>query len=353
VAALVIASDSCLLHVPSAEIWVGVRTPGTEVPERAVRIAAELVARGHEVRDAVLHDDDVLLRVHDPALVEHLRTVWDRWVDAGFPQDPGQDRVVPYLMPTPGMLDGLPLREAAAVHAAAGRWCYDTMTLVGPGTWAAARAAVDVALTAVDAVVAGAPLAYALVRPPGHHVTRSAYGGSCYLNNAGIAAQALLDAGHARVAVVDIDAHHGNGTQSLFYDRADVVYASVHVDPGAGWFPHYAGFADETGRGAGAGANLNVPVAPGTADDGWLDAVDALASFVERSGATALVVSLGVDSAAVDPESPLDVSAAGHRAAGERLAALGLPAVAVQEGGYDLDAIGELVAETLAGLDAR
>jgi acetoin utilization deacetylase AcuC-like enzyme len=227
------------------------------------------------------------------------------------------------------------------------------MTLVGPGTWAAARAAVDVTLTAVDAVVTGSPLAYALVRPPGHHVTRSAYGGSCYLNNAGIAAQALIDAGHERVAVVDIDAHHGNGTQALFYDRADVVYASVHVDPGAGWFPHYAGFADETGRGAGAGANLNVPVAPGTADAAWLDAVDALAVAVEESGASALVVSLGVDSAAVDPESPLDVSVAGHRAAGERLAALGLPTVAVQEGGYDLDAIGELVAETLAGLDAR
>ncbi|MGD9955224.1 MAG: histone deacetylase family protein [Candidatus Nanopelagicales bacterium] len=351
--ALVVRSPDCLLHVPSAEIWVGVRTPGTELPERALRIEEELVRRGHVLRDAEAHDDDVLLRVHEPRLVEHLRTVYDRWTAAGFPEDSGQDRVVPYLMPTAGMLDGLPEREPAAIHAAAGRYCYDTMTLVGPGTWTAARAAVDVALTAVDTVVAGSPLAYALVRPPGHHVTRSAYGGSCYLNNAGIAAQALRDAGHERVAVVDLDAHHGNGTQALFYDRADVLYASLHVDPGAGWFPHYAGFADETGRGAGLGANLNLPLAPGTGDAAWLAAVDRLASAVESVGATALVVSLGVDSAAADPESPLDVSVQGHHDAGARLAALGLPTVAVQEGGYDLGTIGTLVAESLAGLAGR
>ena len=351
--AIVVRSDACLLHVPSAEIWVGVRTPGTELPDRATRIEDALRAAGHVVVDAEPHGDDVLLRVHDPRLVEHLRTVHDRWVAAGFPADPGQDRVVPYLMPTAGMLDGLAEREPVAVHAAAGRWCYDTMTLVGPGTWDAARAAIDVSLTAVDTVVGGAPLAYALARPPGHHVTRAAYGGSCYLNNAGVAAQALRDAGHERVAVVDVDAHHGNGTQALFYDRADVLYASLHVDPGAGWFPHYAGFADETGRGAGAGASLNLPLAPGTADDGWLAAVDRIVDAVAAHGSTALVVSLGVDAALADPESPLQVSHAAYEGAGARLAALGLPTVAVQEGGYHLDTLGGLVAVTLRGLAER
>jgi acetoin utilization deacetylase AcuC-like enzyme len=253
-------------------------------------------------------------------------------------------------MPTAGMLDGLPEREPSAVHAAAGRWCYDTMTLVGPGTWEAARAAVDVTLSAVDLVVGGEPLAYALARPPGHHVTRAAYGGSCYLNNAGIAAQALRDAGHERVAIVDVDAHHGNGTQALFYDRADVLYASLHVDPGAGWFPHYAGFADETGRHAGLGANLNVPLAEGTPDTPWLAALDRIIDAVAAHGATALVVSLGVDAAAADPESPLQVTHDGYESAGRRLAALGLPTVAVQEGGYHLDTLGDLVAVTLRGL---
>ena len=350
VTAVVVRSDACLGHVPGAEIWVGVRTPGTEVAERATRIEAALHAAGHAVLDAVPHDDDVLLRVHDPRLVEHLRTVYDRWIDAGFADDPGQDRVVPYLMPTAGMLDGLPEREPVAVHAAAGLYCYDTMTLVGPSTWDAARAAIDVSLTAVDTVVAGAPLAYALARPPGHHVTKAAYGGSCYLNNAGVAAQALRDAGHERVAVDDVDAHHGNGTQSLFYDRADVLYASLHVDPGAGWFPHYAGFADETGRGAGLGANLNVPLAEGTPDEPWLASVDRIAEAVDAHGATALVVSLGVDAAAADPESPLQVTPDGYQAAGRRLAALGLPTVAVQEGGYHLDTLGDLVVVTLRGL---
>ena len=348
--AIVVGSDTCLLHVPGAEIWVGVRTPGTELPERAVRIETALRTAGHRLTTALPHDEDILRRVHDPRLVDHLRTVYDRWVEAGFPADPGQDRVVPYLMPTPGMLDGLPEREPVAVHAAAGRWCYDTMTLVGPGTWEAARAAVDVTLTAVDLVAGGEPLAYALTRPPGHHVTRAAYGGSCYLNNAGIAAQALRDAGHERVAVIDIDAHHGNGTQALFYDRADVFYGSLHVDPGAGWFPHYAGVADELGRGAGRGANLNLPLAEGTGDRTWLDAIDRLASAVEAHGATALVLSLGVDAAAADPESPLQISHDAYEDAGRRLGALGLPTVAVQEGGYHLDTLGDLVAVTLRGL---
>ena len=348
--AVVVRSDTCLRHVPGAEIWVGVRTPGTELPERATRIEDALRRAGHRVVDADGHGDDVLLRVHDPRLVEHLRTVWARWVEAGFPVEPGQDRVVPYLMPTAGMLDGLPERDPVAVHAAAGRWCYDTMTLVGPGTWEAARAAVDVTLSAVDLVVGGEPLTYALARPPGHHVTKAAYGGSCYLNNAGVAAQALRDAGHERVAIVDIDAHHGNGTQALFYDRADVFYGSLHVDPGAGWFPHYAGFADETGRDAGLGANLNVPLAEGTPDEPWLAAVDRIADAVAAHGATALVVSLGVDAAAADPESPLQVTHEGYESAGSRLAALGLPTVAVQEGGYHLDTLGDLVVVTLRGL---
>ena len=159
----------------------------------------------------------------------------------GFRTKYGRDRVVPYVFPTPGMLAGLPVRTPPAVHGRAGLFCYDTMTLVGPGSWAAIRGAADAALTAADLVSSGERLAYALCRPPGHHATRSAYGGSCYLNNAAIAAQALIAAGAGRVAVLDIDAHHGNGTQSIFYDRGDVCYGSVHVDPGAGWFPHYVG----------------------------------------------------------------------------------------------------------------
>jgi acetoin utilization deacetylase AcuC-like enzyme len=237
------------------------------------------------------------------------------------------------------------------VHARAGQFGYDTMTLIGPGTWAAARAAADCALTAVDVVTAGAAVAYALCRPPGHHVTRAAFGGSCYLNNAAIAAQALRDAGHARVAVIDLDAHHGNGTEAIFYERPDVFYGSVHVDPGAGWFPHVVGYADETGLGAGEGTTYNVPLAPGTADGDWLAGVHRLAEAVSDFGATALVVSLGVDAAAEDPESPLEVTRDGYFAAGGAVAGLALPVVAVQEGGYHLPSLGHLVTACLDGLN--
>ena len=340
-------AEDVLLHEPRAEIWVGVSTPGTELPDRARLIRAALLAVGASETPAVEHDDQHLSAVHDPALLTHLRTVHAEWMASGIPEMSGQDMVVPYVFPTEGLLQGLPVRQPTAIHGRVGRWCYDTMTLVGEGTWRAARAAVDATLTAVDLVVSGARSAYALTRPPGHHVTRSAYGGSCYLNNAAVAATALRAAGHDRIAVVDIDAHHGNGTQAVFYDRVDVLYASTHVDPGAGWFPHYAGFADETGTGAGVGTNLNVPLAPGSGDPVWLDGVDKLAEAVAAHGSTALVVSLGVDAAADDPESPLQVTTQGYADAGARLAGLGLPTVLVQEGGYHLATVGDLVVATL------
>ena len=349
----VVWSPICRDHVPGAELWIGTRTRGTEVVERVDQIRDALSRAWHELVDAAPHDDDVLLAVHDAALVEHLRTVYDEWVAAGFPDDPGQDRVVPYFFPTAAMLGPLPPRRAPAVHARAGQFGYDTMTLVGPGTWAAARAAVDCALTAVDLLAAGARSAYALCRPPGHHVTRSAYGGSCYLNNAAVAAQALRDAGHPKVAVVDVDAHHGNGTEAVFYLRGDVFYGSVHVDPGAGWFPHVAGYADERGVGEGVDATYNVPLAPGTGDADWLLGVRRLVERVSGFGASALVVSLGVDAAAEDPESPLEVSADGYHETGRLLGDLGVPTVAVQEGGYHLPSLGPLVADCLDGLGAQ
>jgi acetoin utilization deacetylase AcuC-like enzyme len=345
----VVTDERCRRHEPLAEIWLGVRTPGTEVPARYDAIVGALRAAGAPVVAAVAHDDAVLHRVHDAALLAHLATIWDDWVAAGLHVDPGQDRVVPYVFPTADLLAGLPARRPAAVHARAGRYCYDTMTLIGPGTWPAARAAVDVAASAADLVLAGSPVAYGACRPPGHHATRSAFGGSCYLNNAAVAAEVLLAGGSGRVAVIDIDAHHGNGTQALFWDRPEVFYGSLHVDPGAGWFPHYAGFADETGGGPAAGATVNRPLAPGTGDDGWLAALADICERAARFAPDAVVLSLGVDAAESDPESPLAVTAAAFRTAGQMVTRLG-PCVAVQEGGYVLETLGDLVFDVLRGL---
>ena len=394
----VVWTDAHRLHEPGGEIWVGVRSPGTEVAARADAIRDALTAAGASFVQAASHDDSAVLAVHSPELLDFLAGAWAAWEGAGLPADPGQDRVVPYVFPVAGLVPpgDTPL-DPAAVWARTGLFCFDTMTLIGPGTWEAARSAADAALTAVDVVVGdlcqlsanrstpvpggretgtvptcadsvpsspqgsqpgrqtglevGLRVAYALCRPPGHHVTRSLYGGSCYLNNAAIAAQHLRDRGAERVALIDIDAHHGNGAQSIFWERDDVFTASVHVDPATGWFPHFLGLAHERGAGAGEGANLNLPLPPGTGDERWLEAVREAARVAHDRGVAALVVALGVDAAAVDPESALQVTARGYRDAGRILGSYGLPTVVVQEGGYDLAAIGGLVLAALEGLE--
>ena len=344
----VVTSPDTRRHDPAHEVWVGVATPATEVARRVDVIEEALRSAGHRLVGPPAADDSVLATVHDPDLLEFLRTAYERWQDGPYVDLVGQDRVVPYLFPTPAMTGGLPTRRAESVHADAGRFAYDTMTLVGPGTWEAARAAARCAAHAARLVTGGETVSYALCRPPGHHATRSGFGGSCYLNNAAVAAETLRRGGASRVGIVDIDAHHGNGTAAIYYDRADVLYGSVHVDPAAGWFPHVVGHADETGVGDGAGATRNLPLPPGTDDDGWLSAVRELAAWMQPS-CDALVVSLGVDAARDDPESPLLVSAAGYREAGAVLGATGLPAVVVQEGGYHLPTLGGLVAAYLEG----
>jgi acetoin utilization deacetylase AcuC-like enzyme len=338
----VVWDERCRLHEPGGEVWVGIRTPGTETPARTDAILAALAAADARIVAAEPHPDDVLLAVHDASLVAYLESAFEEWTAAGLPDDPGQDRVVPYVFPHPGL--GVEPHEPAATWARAGFYAYDTMTLVGPGTWEAVRAAVDAALTAADLVAAGTAHAYACCRPPGHHACRTCFGGSCYLNNAAVAVEALRRAG-AGVGVLDIDAHHGNGTQEIFWSVGDVRVASVHVDPGAGWFPHFVGFADERAD----GTNLNLPVAPACGDGDWLEALRSGLDFL--GGADALVVALGVDAAGADPESPLRVTTRGFREAGRAIGELGLPTVFVQEGGYDVATLGSLVCTVLLAVE--
>jgi acetoin utilization deacetylase AcuC-like enzyme len=339
-------SDDCLLHEPGGEVWIGLPATGDETPARALAIRDVLQAAGAPVTEAARHGDEALRDVHDEALLEFLRTAWERWSDAGYPTRHGAARAVPYIFPHPGLAGGLTPLEPASLAARTGLFAFDTMTPVGPGTWAAARAAADCALSACDLVLDGAPAAYACCRPPGHHVTRSAFGGSCYLNNAAVAAAHLRRGGAGRVAIVDVDAHHGNGAQSIFASDPSVLTASVHVDPEAGWFPHFLGTAAESHE-----TNLNLPVPPETGDGPWCAAVAQAVAAARSFRADALVVALGVDAAKADPESPLRVTADGLREAGRLLGGLGLPTVAVQEGGYDLAALGGLVLAALEGLE--
>jgi acetoin utilization deacetylase AcuC-like enzyme len=320
---------------------------GTEVAERLDLIRDAVLAAGGEIREPLAYDDEAFLAVHTPDFLDFMRTAWARWEESSYPADPGQDRVVPYVFPSRQLIEP---RRPTNIGALTGLYAMDTMTLIGQGTWEAARVAGECAMTCADLVVGEAKAAYAAVRPPGHHVGADYYGGSCYLNNAALAAQRLRTQGTPSVAVLDLDAHHGNGTQEIFYRRADVRYGSVHVDPGQGWFPHYMGFADEIGAGAGRGSNLNLPMAPGTGDDGWLGGVKRLVEFA--SGADALVVSLGVDASAEDPESPLQVTEEGFRQAGTRIGRIGRPTVIVQEGGYHLPTVGALTVAFLEGFES-
>lgn len=342
-------SDGYLAHDANWLVWVGARLDGDEEADRAEILRAELNEAGVPMVDAEPHPRADLERVHDPGMIDYLETAYEEWVDAGYPSNPGSDRVVPYAFPHPAAFGGYPSRQPTSRAAMAGVYCMDTATTIGPGTYRGARAAVDGALTAASLVMDGAPAAYAPVRPPGHHAGTSYFGGSCYFNNVAVATAWLTTQDVGKVAILDIDAHHGNGTQEVFYERGDVLYASIHVDPAQGWYPHWCGFADETGTGAGEGANRNVPLDPGSGDDQVVGALDMLADLASGFAPEVLVVSLGVDSGASDPESPLRVSNDGFAAIGGRLRDLALPTLLVQEGGYDLAALGP---DTMAVLSA-
>jgi acetoin utilization deacetylase AcuC-like enzyme len=234
-----------------------------------------------------------------------------------------------------------------SVIGRAGWFSADSACPIGPGSWPAIEAAAACAIAAADEVAQNRDC-YALCRPPGHHAYAERAGGHCYLNNAALAVERLMSRGARRVAVLDIDSHHGNGTQGLFWTRDTVLFASVHGDP-SGYYPWYVGHADELGSGAGLGFNRNFPLAQGTDDFGWLAAVEAALRAIERFGADALVVSLGFDASRDEPLSFLAVSQDGFARAGAAIGRLALPAVFIQEGGYNTDVLGSLLQAFLGG----
>jgi acetoin utilization deacetylase AcuC-like enzyme len=232
--------------------------------------------------------------------------------------------------------------------ARVGLYSFDAGTPLGAGTWEAALAGAACAIDAARAVAAGAGVAMVLTRPPGHHAGADFFGGYCFLNNSALAAQALRDAGADRVAVVDVDYHHGNGTQSIFYERDDVFTASIHGDPTTE-YPFYLGYADELGRGRGEGCNLNLPLPSGTGFASWQQALLRALAEVRRHGAEALVVPLGVDTFEGDPISRFTLRSGDFVQIGRMLASAGLPTVFVMEGGYAVAEVGVNVVNVLDG----
>jgi acetoin utilization deacetylase AcuC-like enzyme len=343
----VFASPRHELHDPEHEIESSGLQPPFEHPGRAEAIRAALVADGgFEITEPPDWGTAPIEAVHDPGLVRFLATAWEE-----YQRDvrPAHD-VVPDVFALPGLREGMGdgRGEPATVGARLGWWCFETTTPLTAGTYEAARSAVDCALSASRAVLDGASAAYGLCRPPGHHATQSLYGGYCFFNNAAIAAAFVAAESGGRVAVLDVDYHHGNGTQQIFYARDDVAFVSLHGDPRRA-YPYHTGFADETGAGRGAGSTRNVPLPAGTDDDAYLAALDHALAAVDAFDPAIVVVSLGVDTYAGDPMCDLAVTTDGFARCGRAVAALDRPLVVLQEGGYADEALGANVAAWLTG----
>lgn len=344
-----VASDAHLGHAGLVELLAGREVPCFESPERATVIREALLATGgYELVAPTEHGPDPISAVHDLELIDLVEHVWaDAMADGRDPSRP--------LLPDTFLLAAYPGRMALdqlprGRHDRLGAYCFDTATPIVAGTAAAARAAVDIGLTALDLVLSGAPVAYGLCRPPGHHAGRNLIGGYCFFNNAAIVAEAVLARGAERVAILDVDFHHGNGTQQIFWERGDVLYVSLHGDP-AGIYPYYSGYATERGAGEGEGTTLNLPLPPGTDGDAYLAALDTgLAAIRDVDPDAPLVVSLGFDTYHEDPICNLGLRTEDYARIGARIATLGLSVVALQEGGYAIDALGANAVAFLGGL---
>jgi acetoin utilization deacetylase AcuC-like enzyme len=340
---LIVGSDAHRAHHPRRPFLDrGQLVDPPEVPERIDRIVAALADAGLGAPTApVAFGVDALHRVHPPEYLAFLEHAHERW-RAATGLDAASEAVA-YAR----AIRGQPSDEPPHVIGQLGWYSHDNDPIL-EGTWTAAIAAVDITLSAWEAVADGrAPVSYALARPPGHHAASDSFAGYCYLNNVAVAAQTWTERG-ARVAIVDVDYHHGNGTQQIFYDRDDVLFVSLHADP-ADEYPFFLGFARERGWGAGEDCTRNFPLPAGTAWDAYGPALDAALAVVRKFGPDGMLVSLGVDTALEDPDT-FQLVAEDYGRMGAALAALELPTVVVQEGGYNLDVIGRNVANVLSEL---
>jgi acetoin utilization deacetylase AcuC-like enzyme len=333
-------------HRGRYEMFRGEMVPCFEQPARADAVLAELGRRGLG-RIVTPHGVPLMTleRVHTPRYLQFLRGAWNEWL-ALDPANAGKD-AFPSVWPVRSLRSDI---EPDNFCAKLGLYSMDSGTPITAGTWTAAKTGADCAVNAAHALRLGERGSFALTRPPGHHAGADFYGGYCFLNNAALAAQHLLDDGARKVAILDIDYHHGNGTQSIFYERSDVLFISIHADPRQE-FPFYLGHADETGAGAGLGFNVNLPLPQGTGTPAWFAALETACLRLQMYAPDALVVSLGVDTFAGDPLSHFALQSADYLRVGERLAYLGLPTAFIFEGGYAVKELGVNVVNVLEGYE--
>ena len=339
----IIYSERHRLHHGDKEMYRGQLVPCFEKPERAQFVYDAVRQRKlGPILEPTEFPVSAIERVHAPRYIRFLEQAWDLWTAQGYSND-----ALPAVWPVRGFRDDI---EPENFAGKLGLYSYDSGTPLMAGTWVAAKTGADIALTAQALVSGGERAAFALSRPPGHHAGRDFLGGYCFVNNAAVAAQAFRDNGAQRVVVLDVDYHHGNGTQSIFYERSDVMFLSIHGDPRTE-YPFFLGHANEIGNGEGVGYNMNYPLPAGSSNALWFDALGDAVRRINEYRADALVISLGVDTFADDPISKFQLREPEYLKLGAQLAALNLPTVFILEGGYAVAEIGHNVAHVLQGFE--
>lgn len=335
-----IFSEKHKLRNSKTELYGGQLVKPFERPSRAEFIINRIVERNlgpvHEPTD---YGMEPIYKIHDKGYIEFMQEAWELWQAENF-----EGEAIPTTWPARRMNQRIP----NFIEGKLGYYAMASETSISQGTWEAAYWSAQVALTGAAQVSAGDRGVFALCRPPGHHCAIDMYGGYCFLNNAAIAAQSLLDNGAERVAVVDVDFHHGNGTQDIFYKRKDVLFASLHGDP-LDAFPHFLGYADEQGEGEGMGYTINYPMKPDTGFQEWRAALSDALSKVSEFAPDALIISLGVDTFENDPISFFRLQSDDFTSYGKDIAKLQIPTLFVMEGGYDIDEIGINTVNVLEG----
>jgi acetoin utilization deacetylase AcuC-like enzyme len=332
-------------HAPETFIVAGRPTPIPEKPIRIDMLMQGVKAVGSTVRKPPAISDDILAMVHTQQYLSFLETLRERWAHVPNSSDVPLPNVYAIQRSTLP-----PITFPEAVVGQAGYHLGDGACPVTATTLAAAKASAACAVEAARLVMAGEKLTYALCRPPGHHAASDLAAGFCFYNNSAIAAELMTRAGK-RVAILDIDVHHGNGTEAIFYDRADVLTVSIHADPKR-FYPFFWGYDHERGRGAGAGFNLNLPMERGLEIDGYLKALQTALQRISDFGADHLVVACGLDIAIDDPFKGFAIRTQDFETIGKRIAEMRLPTVIVQEGGYPSDSLGHNLASFLKGMGA-
>ncbi len=328
------------LHAPRFEICDGVVVENFEKPSRAEIVLKAVTERiSGEIIGPEDFPEDAFATVHSRRYIEFLKTAGNRWATEG-----GKGDAMAYAFNTLHP----EAREPKTIHGLLGMYTSDGAVPITPTSWEAIETSARVALTGAKLVAEGVGTAFSLCRPPGHHAARETAAGYCFLNNAAIAAQYLLDQGAARAAILDIDFHHGNGTQDIFYERDDVLFASIHIDPSHD-YPYFLGHADEKGRGKGEGYNFNYPLQPGSGFEKYEPALEDAVQRIGACKADFLLVSLGVDTFEKDPISTFRLKSEDYLKIGGLIATAGLPTLFVMEGGYAVEEIGINVANVLEG----